>query len=117
MARPNKMEPLIEAALLYVDGASETTYKSMADVAQGMLAEEIIAYVLARTKGTPRGVQNALLSAFNKGRVGRAYEYVYDDRGRPVLRRMRYWHYTRPSRDMPEGYQQMEFDETPRREK
>jgi hypothetical protein len=117
MARPNKLEPLITDALLYEDREGERFYKSTEAGAQGMLAEEIIAVVLPKTRATPRGVQNALLSMFNKGHVGRAYEYVYDERGRPVLRRMRYWHYTRSGRNLPEGYQQYEYNDKPRREK
>jgi hypothetical protein len=106
MARPNKLEPLIKDALRGENWQ------------QGMLAEEIAAEVLAKTKATPRGVQNALLSMFNKGHVGRAYEYVYDERGRPILRRMRYWNPVdmRYSK-MPEGYQQLTYDDKPRREK
>ena len=104
MARPNKLEPLIEGALRGKD--------------DGMLAEEISEAVLPQVRATPRGVQNALLSMFNKGHVGRAYEYVYDERGRPVLRRMRSWHYTAMQyAKMPEGYQQYEYTDRPRREK
>ena len=103
MARPNKLEPLIDKTLL---GKKD-----------GMLAEEISEAVLSQVRATPRGVQNALLSMFNKGHIGRAYEYVYDERGRPVLRRMRYWHYIRSTWNLPEGYQQYEYNDRPRREK
>ena len=109
MARPNVLEPLIE----------ETMSGGEKPLNEGWLADEIIGNVLSRTsRGTPRGVKNALLSMFNKGRVGRAFEYVYDERGRPILRRMRYWNRDAfVFGDTPDGFELNEYDNTPRKER
>lgn len=104
MARPNKTAPIIEE---YAVSHPE-----------GFLADEVTSAVLEQNPGaSPRAVQHSLLSLFAKGYLGRAYEWVFAENGRPVMRRMRYWWHDQPFAERPEGFESRPLDTSPRREK
>jgi hypothetical protein len=104
MARPNRTVPAIEA---YAVAHPE-----------GFLSEDALTAVLEQNpSASPRSVQHSLLSLFERGYLGRAYEWVFSESGRPVMRRMRYWWHDAPFASHPEGYESRPLDTTPRREK